>query len=179
MERILQGLEVLRESDDISDLNAFQVYFRLYGGWPALLTSWYFWLSLFFSFLCYPIWNEEVENERIWTSSAVEIIPSLMSFSLGGMAILLAFSNEKLMERIQESGAADSLYMKTSASFFHFILLQTLSLLAVLLTQAFSVDLLSWFGFFLMSYGLMVAVAVSGNLLKLAQVFNLLAAKKK
>jgi len=167
------------QSDKISDLNIFQVYFRLYGGWPALFSSGYFWLGLLFSFVCYPIWNEEVSNERIWTNSAVEIIPSLMSFSLGGMAILLAFSNEKLMEKIQENGRADSLYMKTSASFFHFILLQTLALLAVLLVQAYSVDFFSWLGFFFMTYGLLVAIAVSGNLLRLAQLFNLLSGTKE
>jgi len=110
---------------------------------------------------------------------AVEIIPSLMAFSLGGMAILLAFSNERLMTVIQEDGKADSLYMKTTASFFHFILIQTASLVAVFLTSSISIGLFSGLGFFLMCYGLLVAVAIAGNLLKLAQHFNLAANKKK
>lgn len=168
--------EVSQESDRIDKIGIFDTYFRLYGGWVALLSSPYMYLALLISIICAPVWLEEEKNERLWLSMAVEIIPSLMAFSLGGMAILLAFSSEKLMKVIQEDGRADSLYMKATASFFHFILLQTSSLVAVFLTSAFSIDLISWLGFFLMTYGLLVAVAIAANLLRLAQQFNLTAA---
>jgi len=164
---------VSQNRDDIDAIGVFDTYWRLYGGWPAILKSLYFWAAVAITFVCYPLWNKETGDERAWTSAAVEIIPSLMSFSLGGMAILLAFSNERLMKSIQQAGRADSLYMQTTASFFHFILLQTLALVGVLLAQAYTVDLFSALAFFLMSYGLTVAVAVAGNLLKLAQIFNL------
>ena len=165
--------EVQQHADNISELNVFQTYWRLYGGWHAIFGTPYPYIALFLSLILTPVWWEEVDNERVWTSSAVEIIPSLMAFSLGGMAILLAFSNEKLMTAVQEDGKSDSLYMKTTASFFHFILAQTLSLLAVFLVQAYSIGLFSWFGFFLLVYGLLVSIAVAGNLMKLAQIFNL------
>lgn len=170
--------EVSQESDRIDTIGVFATYFRLYGGWPALLTSPYFWVALLISFSFYPVWTEEVDNERIWLSMAVEIIPSLMAFSLGGMAILLAFSSDRLIKVIQQGGQADSLYMKATASFFHFILVQTLSLIAVFATSAYSVHLLSWLGFFLMVYGLLVAIAIASNLLRLAQQFNLSASKR-
>ena len=169
----------MSQNDEIQELGVFPTYWRLYGGWPALISSYYFWIGLLVSAICYPVWIEEQDNEMIWLSMAVEIIPSLMAFSLGGMAILLAFSNERLMTVIQEDGRADSLYMKTTASFFHFILVQTASLIAVFLTSSFSIGLFSGLGFFLMSYGLLVAIAIAGNLLKLAQHFNLAASKKK
>lgn len=162
-----------QKEDDISKLNVFQTYWRLYGGLPAIFGSYYFYASLILSFALWPVWSEEVDDERVWASSAVEIIPSLMAFSLGGMAILLAFSNERLMKAIQERGKSDSLYMKTTATFFHFILVQTMSLVSVFMVQAYSVGFISWLGFFLLLYGLLVAIAVAGNLMKLAQIFNL------
>jgi hypothetical protein len=171
--------EVSQENDDIDKIGVFDTYFRLYGGWPALLTSPYFWIALLVSLLCAPVWLEEENNERLWLSMAVEIIPSLMAFSLGGMSILLAFSSEKLMEVIQQGGRSDSLYMKATASFFHFILIQTMSLIAVFFTSAYSVNLISWFGFFLMTYGLLVAIAIAANLLRLAQQFNLTSAQQR
>lgn len=167
-----------QETDD-TKLSYFQIYWRLYGGLPEVLSSKYFWFSLFFTLLCFPLWDLEAENQRTWASSAVEIIPSLMAFSLGAMAILLAFSNERFMARVQEQGKAKSLYMKATASFFHFILVQTASLFFVLLTQAYSVDVLSAIGFFLMVYGMGVAISTAGILLRMAQIFNVIGALPK
>ncbi|WP_370227307.1 hypothetical protein [Cognatishimia sp.] len=169
----------MSQENEKESTNYFQIYWRLYGGWPALLSSKYLWFSVIFSVVCSPLWTSEEDGERPWASAAVEIIPSLMAFSLGAMAILLAFSNERFMEKVQEKGKAKSLYMLATASFFHFILLQTISLFCVILLQAYTVHFISAIGFFFMIYGMCVAVSTAGILLRMAQIFNLLAAIPK
>ena len=67
----------------------FRKYWSLYGGTKAILTSPYFHVSLLLAVICspYPKWQE----------STLTIVPSILGFSLGGYAILLAFSNEKFL----------------------------------------------------------------------------------
>ena len=96
----------------------------------------------------------------------------MLGFSLGGMAILLAFSNPRLLRVIREGGKVDSLFMKTVASFFHFILLQTTAVCVALIAMAYPSDVLSAFGFFVMCYGMLAAVAVAGLLLNISRIFN-------
>ncbi len=116
-------------------------------------------------------------GERVWTQTAVDIIPSLLGFSIGGMAITLAFSNAKIFGAVIQGGKKDSLFVKTVANFFHFILVQTLSLLLALLAKTYSNPLISFIAFWCFCYGILVAVATSGMLLQTARVFNMAGAQ--
>lgn len=157
----------------------FYIYYHLYGGYKAILKSKYSYLALLISLLCWPMWVANDEEVRPWINAALSVIPSLMAFSLGGMAILLAFSNEKLMDAIQQKGKPHSLFMKAVATFFHFLLLQTICLIFVFVTLSFPHDIISYIGFFFMIYGLLVAIATAGILLQIAQIFNATASLPK
>lgn len=88
------------------------------------------------------------------------------------MSIFLAFTNPALIDELQEKGRADSIYMKTAATFFHFILIQVLALVVTFLAEAHDLRALAFLSFLLTAYSLTTVMAVASNLLRLAQVFN-------
>jgi len=123
--------------------------------------------------ICFPLWQAtDSDGVRVWAQNAVGIVPSMLGFSVGGMAILLAFSSPRLLKAIRQEGKPDSLFMKTVASFFHFILLQTLAVCTALISLSHSNDTLSAIGFLFLCYGILVAVAVAGLLLNISRIFN-------
>ena len=145
----------------------FRVYWRVYGGWKALLSSIYFWLSAAITLACYPLWSEvsSTDGGRPVTDTLLTIVPALMAFTLAGMAIILALSGSRFIKAIREDGRDDSLFMRVVAFFFHFILVQSLALLAALVSASYpSVDWLAGGAFFLAAYGVASAVAIAAML---------------
>ena len=125
-----------------------------------------------FTAVSFPLWTATDNGVRVWAQNTVEIVPPILGFSLGGMAILLAISSPRLLRTIRGGGKADSLFMKTMASFFHFILVQTMAIFSALLAKSYSSDVISAFGFFFLCYGTLVAIAVAWNLFDIARIFN-------
>lgn len=105
-------------------------YWTVYGGWPALRASPYVHWSLVFSLLCAGFWFE-----RDWTTQALQVLPNLLGFTLGGFAVFLGFGDEKFRQLIagskkdSEGNSRASPYLKMSATFLHFVLVQVLALL--------------------------------------------------
>lgn len=92
---------------------------------------------------------------------------------MGGMAIMLAFSRSSFFEAVTQTGRSDSYFMKAIANFFHFIFLQTCAVILVLVVRAYPTSLaLSGLGFFVMSYAILVALAIAAQLLHTARIFN-------
>ncbi len=91
---------------------------------------------------------------------------------MGGMAIMLAFSNAAIFTAITQKGKYNSLFMTVVANFFHFILVQTVAILLALVAKAYGGLIAGFFGFWAMSYALLVALATAGQLLNTALVFN-------
>jgi hypothetical protein len=151
---------------------AIDAYWAIYGKWRALVGSPYLWIAVVLTVVCFPLWTATENGVRVWAQNAVDIVPGMLGFSLGGMAILLAFANPRLLKVVREGGKVDSLFMKTVASFFHFILLQTVAVCLALVTKSYSNDVVSAVGFFFMCYGTLVAVAVAGLLLNISRIFN-------
>tara|TARA_R110000868_G_scaffold205720_1_gene454314 strand:- start:340 stop:714 length:375 start_codon:yes stop_codon:yes gene_type:complete len=124
------------------------------------------------------LWTTTEEGKRIWPQTEIDIIPGLMGFSLGGMAILLAFSNEKFISAIRQDGKIDSLFMKCVASFFHFLLIQTIALAFSIISISYDSNFISGLGFFFLSYGMLAAISIAGLLLQISRIFNVTETKK-
>jgi len=110
-------------------------YWRAYGGWRAFTFSPYMHLSLLLTAATWKIWRRED-----WWDSVGSVIPSLLGFSLGGMAIILSFGGEKFLQTIsgRESGdKEESPYIAVTAAFAHFVFVQVLSLVVSILCLAF------------------------------------------
>lgn len=152
---------------------SFQGYWRVYGGLPSLLRSYYFRVSIVITIITYPFWSViEPNKEPQWVAITIQVVPSLMGFALGGMAIMLSFSTGRFLEAIRQKGSDDSYFMKVIASFFHFSVVLGLSLLAAVLTKAFPNKYLSGLGFFGSVYGVMLAIATVDHLWQTAVIYN-------
>jgi hypothetical protein len=154
-----------------ASLQPFQRYWRIYGGWRALFTSIYFYAALVLTAVCYPYWS------KVGTDSAqltVDVIPSIMAFSLGGMAIVLAFSGGRFLNLIRQNGDEASLFMTVITNFFHFLVVQTLALATAVVVFAFPKPLwLSGIAFFFFAYSVTIAVASAAALFNVSRIYNL------
>ena len=152
-------------------LQPFRRYWRIYGGWKALLSSAYFYSALGITLACYPYWR------KVGTGSAelaIDIVPSVMAFSLGGMAIILAFSGGRFLNVIRQGGDEASLFMTVITNFFHFLVVQTLALVTAMLVLAFPKPLfLSGVAFFFLAYSVMTAVASAAALFNVSRLYNI------
>ena len=69
-----------------------------------------------------------------WTDLAIDIIPSMLGFSLGGYAIIIAFGDDKFREFLATTKIENkSLFMIINATFIHFIMSQVIALLLAIL----------------------------------------------
>lgn len=152
---------------------SFQGYWAVYGGLPSLLRSTYFWVAIVVSLFATPFWVKfEANGDPAWVSITFAVVPSLMGFALGGMAIMLAFSTGRFLEAIRQKGRDDSYFMKVIASFFHFTMVLSLALLLAVLSKAFPSKYLSAVGFFMSVYGVLLALATVDHLWQTAGIFN-------
>jgi len=160
----------------------FQRYWQIYGGFPALIKSPYFWISIFITALLFPHWSS-----TNWWDDVLSIMPNLLGFSLGGYAMWIAIGDDnfrKLISGEDEDGTA-SPYMEVNAAFVHFIILQILSMLFALTAKAYSFPvsadnpIVIFFGEYykficLAGYGISYLIFIYALLSALAATFALL-----
>lgn len=152
--------------------HAFRAYWNAYGGWKALFQSSYFWISLGVTLFLVPAWDTRAEGEQIWVSLALQILPSIVSFSLGAMAIILSVASGRFLSVIQQSGKLDSFFMKMIAAFFHFILVQFVAIFAAIVASLYVILPLSFVGCFLFIYSMACGIAAAAALVNIAMIRN-------
>lgn len=153
-------------------MTAFGTYWKVYGGWRALLLSPYMLCSGVFWAACKPIWFDGREHNFPWIDWGLSIVPGMLSFSLGAMAIFLAFANESFLKALRQKGSEQSYLMKVVAAFFHFILVQFFAIGLMILVIAYSTVLFSAVAFFMFCYALSCGIAASAALLDMAEILN-------
>ena len=103
-------------------------YWTAYGGTRALIRSPYLHLAFLVLLITSHYWINSP-----WWEQPLSIIPNLLGFSLGGLAMLLSFGNAEFQKFIskkdEESGSDPTAFIEVSASFVHFMLLQLAALL--------------------------------------------------
>ena len=120
-----------------------------------------------------PAWLElDEKGMRPWAQLPLSVLPNILGFSMGGMAIVLAFAGSSIFRIITESGAENSFFIKIVASFFHFILVQTVAIILGLICRIYPNVVLSFFGYTAMCYAIMVALATAAQLFNTARVAN-------
>lgn len=159
----------------MSSFEPYAIYWKLYGGLYALVRSLYIWLAVGLTALCFPYWLQfdPAKGERPSADLTVSMVPDLMAFTLGGMAIVLALSGGKFINALREDGDPNSLFMKLVALFFHFLIAQTIALIAGLISKTYpSSNIVAAGMFFFLAYGISSGVAIASMLLNVARVYN-------
>lgn len=153
-------------------------YWYVYGGFWSLTRSTYFGLAVVSVLVGLDSWWIKVCGEvPVWREFAIAVIPSVLGFALGGMAIMLAFSTDRFLFAIKQGGKDDSYFMKVVASFFHLtIVLVTCMFCALFLDPKIVPRILaiaiSGIGFFTLSYGMLLIISTAAALWHTARIFN-------
>ena len=107
-----------------------------------------------------------------WPEITLSVVPNLLGFTLGAMAIVLAFPSSRLFSVVHENGREDSFYIELAARFVHFIFVQVIALLVALIGKAYEVKLLSFLGAFFLVYAVVCAGMTALSLFGIAQINN-------
>lgn len=98
-------------------------YWGTYGGWSGFFSSPYLHFSLLLLLVTYGTWSEDS-----WWDNVFTVVPSLLGFSLGALAIFLGFGSERFRDVIsgKRPDKLDEIspYMSVTAAFTHFIVVQ-------------------------------------------------------
>jgi len=172
--------------------NIYKVYWRGYGGGRALIKSRYFYSAVVFTVVLAPWWLS-----GDWERQALGVLSSVLGFSLGGFAILIAIGDERFRSLISGGGTDEkpSPYMAINSSFVHFIIMQILGLLYSLIIfayresyhdmegvytalKSYGVPLseiwlaVNCFGFLLFSYAIFSALAATMGVLRVSYLYD-------
>lgn len=99
----------------------------------------------------------------------------MLGFSIGAMAILLAFSESKIFRLLSQKGNPKSGYIDLSSKFVHFILVQVAAIFFGVFLRAYGGKILACLAVFWMNYALLTGVATALALFGMAQIYNTLA----
>lgn len=166
----------------------FATYWSAYGGWKALLRSFYLHVSLVFLALLYPFWSNEKQE---WWETVITVMPNMIGFSLAGLSIWLATGDEKLKSIISgtrsKGSEKHSPYITVNGSFVHFILVQILALVSAFIAKAYYFEpfglleeyeysgliLFGWgIGFLFFVYAIATAVAVTMSIFRVSTWYD-------
>ncbi len=155
------------------------LYWHYYGGLEALLKTPYLHFAILTSLSCFPIWSKTVTPS--WYNLPIAALPSLLGFTLGGYAILLAFGNEKfLMILCARDDDDPSPFMNVNGAFVHFIVVQAIALFSSIVAMSWEIKtgFFAFIGFTLFLYSLLTGVAAAFAILRLGKWYDIFLAKE-
>lgn len=117
-------------------------YWQAYGGWKALIRSFYAHSAILLTILFWGTWTKEG-----WWETVISVAPSIFGFSIGGYALLLAFGDEKFQKLMANAEVRGSnAFIDLCSAFTHFVLMQFLALIIALGAKAFFIEPPRWLG---------------------------------
>lgn len=111
-----------------TNLDLLRYAWRLSGGWQGNLKSLEFRVAALVWLISAHSWIRP-----LWWEVVLDVLPTVLGFTLSGFAIFLGFGSEKFKRFLSMDKKPDeSLYMSVSAAFIVFVGFQTLALLFAL-----------------------------------------------
>ena len=148
----------------VSDLAA---YWKIYGGLRALVRSPALWIAVVATLLSEKIWTH-----KGWSDLPLSIVPNLLGFSLGALAIVFAFPTSALFKVIAEGGRSDSYYMDLASKFLHFIIVQVIAISLAIIGKSISWHIIAFFGILSLYYSIACAFLTALALFGAARLYN-------
>jgi len=154
--------------------NTIQKYWILYGGFRAFFKSPYLYLALALTIISVWFWAENDHKEYLVKASdlAISIIPNLLGFTVGALAIVLAFSSADIFKLLAEEGDPRSYFMKLTAALVHFIMVQVLTVICAIIAKITDSRILDILTLFCLFYAVLVTFAAALQLFLTAQLYN-------
>jgi hypothetical protein len=157
-------------------------YWRTYGGPRAILTSPYAHAAVLGTALAFPRWWGSQ-----WPGDVLTVLPSVLGFSLGGYAMLLAFGDAAYLKFLAGPGQRTvSFFERVSAAFVHFIVVQVAAIFFALAAQGYldaddtlAAKAVSALGYLLFLYALATAVAATFAIFRLTSLYRVFASSQE
>jgi hypothetical protein len=150
-----------------SSLQELSDYWRAYGGFKAVFKSPWLWIAFVVTLICTPLWRM-----GDWAATALGVLPNLLGFSLGAMAIVLAFPSASVFKMFAEKGRPDSYYIDVASRFVHFVIVQVTAITLALVAKAWLYMPLNLLGFWAFCYAIATAAATALSLYGIARIYN-------
>lgn len=148
---------------------AVKHYWGIYGGFGAIVKSPYVHISLLITISCIPFWvNTEIKAHDITLGA----VPNLLGFTVGALAIVLAFSSADFFTTLAEDGDPRSFFMTLTASLTHFVLVQGLALIIAAIAKITGNKILDYVSLFFFLYAVLVTFAAAMQLFHTAVIYN-------
>jgi hypothetical protein len=148
---------------------AFRQYFAIYGGWRALFSSPYLHASIVIGLLLDWLTNPAPD----FGAAGINILPNVLGFTIGGMAIVLAVGSSKIFVRLAEHGEPKSFFMRLISNFLHYILLQVVTLLFCLSSSGPKLTPnINTICSVLLTYSLLSVLSIGVGLFQMGQIHN-------
>ncbi|MGO8739150.1 hypothetical protein [Rhodoblastus sp.] len=144
-------------------------YWALYGGWWELIKSPYAQSSVVFGALCSICATPAFDP----AATTISVVPNVLGFTVGALAIILAFSSADFFRYLTQKGKSDSLFMKTIANFVHFILIQIGALLLSIFSSAHSGIIWKFATVTMLTYAVLTTLSIVIQLFQMATVYNM------
>lgn len=164
---LLRELWDPKVSSNFNNEEELKAYWIVYGGFKAIWSSAFFWIAVVLTLILRPLWCS-----GNWIQTASDLLPGLLGFSIGALAIMLTAPGFKVFEIIAEGGDPRSHFMIMASRLVHFIIVQSLAIVVMLIAKTYSSGWTNGVGFLLMAYALMTAVSIALTLFGLARMLN-------
>lgn len=153
-------------------------YWFYYGGARAFFTSPLFFIALVLAILlCLAQGDSVPPRGSEWYVVPLDIIPSMLGFTLAAYAAIVAFGNQNFLESLSgfyDDGEA-SPFLKTNASFFHFILSQLITIVFAFIASKVELSGIVWAftGNFLLLYSLLTSLGAAISVFQMSQKYDI------
>lgn len=113
----------------------FMRYWNAYGGFLALVKSPYLHVSVVLLIITSHYWLFSD-----WWEQPLSIVPNMLGFSLGGLAVFVGFSEKEFQAILATTKNDDkaSVFLGVCSTYIHFIIVQILALVAAIIAKAVS-----------------------------------------
>ncbi len=157
-----------------NQLKTIKHYWNVYGGWWALLRSPYLQTACVLTAICIWWWPE-TKNGYVGNASdiAISVLPNLLGFTVGALAIVLAFSSANIFKTIAESGNPRSFFITLTANLVHFISVQILALICGIMAKMLGLRILDMLALLLLIYAVLVVFSAAIQLFETALIYNM------
>jgi hypothetical protein len=146
-------------------------YWKVYGGLGALLRSPYLQISALLTVLCVAFWSKADGAVHAYDIS-VGVLPNLLGFTVGALAIVLAFSSADIFKLLAEEGEPTSFFLTLTANLVHFILVQVVALTTGIVAKIVDVRELDILSLLLLIYAVLVTLSAAFQLFQTARIYN-------
>lgn len=149
-------------------------YWTIYGGFRALFKSPYLIVAFLLTVGSVYFWAVNGNGEYLVKASdlVVSAIPNLLGFTVGALAIVLAFSSAEIFKILAEEGDPQSYFMKLTSNLVHFIMVQVLALICGVVAKITDSRVLDVLSLFFLYYAVLVTFSAALQLFLTAQVYN-------